>query len=449
MLPAWPARLSACAFAAGAAILALNGCSTIRHVFHSGDQATQRSDQLQVLQLKNMRFADEYVGSIIDPIRRFQASTDNAQDRLDAQNWMLSQATAAYIIASGPSPVVNAVDMVVLATLSRMVIDDVWRGGRFGEGAAQLRDAYHRLEPLALDIAKTVLPPDQIASLQQAIVEWRAKNPHVTAISYVHFRDIASSITRPAGGGTDSYSGLFNMLGLDPFSSLDPAVREVTQTRELAERTIYYAQRVPTLLDMQVERLTFQLATMPETKRLLTDADLIAGAASTTGKVAGDLANMVARERGAAIKQFMDAFAVETERTRQLVLDLHSALEAGTVTSNSLNATIHSFDELVAGFKTPASSGGGSAPPGRPFDITEYTAAAAQITGAAAELKQLMSGIDQSSPQLVQAADHASARLEGVVDHAYWRILQLIALLLLGGLGASLAYRAITRRWLA
>jgi hypothetical protein len=415
-------------------------------VFHRQDPSTLRAEQIQLLQLKNMRFADEYVGSIVTPIRLFQQSTENAQDRLTAQNWMLSQATAAYIIASSPSPTVNAVDLVVLATLSRMVIDDAWSSERFGERASALRDAYHRLEPLALNLVKGVLPPDQIAALQQAIVEWRAQNPHVTAISYVHFRDVAGSVQRPAGGA-DSFSGLFSMLGLDPFSSLDPAVHEITETRELAERTIYYAQRMPNLLDMQVERLTLEFATMPETKRMLADADLVAGAANTTGRVVGDLPNLLAREREAAIKQFMDAITVESAHTRQLVLDLRSTLEAGTQTSNSLDTTIRAFDQMMARFDKPPSSSGAAPKPGRPFDITEYTAAAAEITRAATEVKQLVAGIDQGSPALLQAAGQETARLQDVVDHAYWRLVQLIALLLLGGLAAALAYRAIAKRW--
>ena len=39
------------------------------------------------------------------------------------------------------------------------------------------------------------------------------------------------------------------------YTRLDPAVREITQSRELAERAIYYMQRTPDLLDMQIERL--------------------------------------------------------------------------------------------------------------------------------------------------------------------------------------------------
>jgi hypothetical protein len=436
------------ALAAAAVVLVLCDCSTIRHVFHSGDNANKQAEQLQLLQLRNQRFADEYVGSIIPPIRQFQTSTENAVERLEAQNWMLSQATAAYTIASGPSPYVNVVDMVVLATLSRMVIDDAWVGERFGERTAPLRDAYHRLEPVALQNAKGALPPDQIAALQRAIVEWRAQNPHVTAISYVHFRDIADSVRRPASGGSDSFTGLFTMLGLDPFGSLDPAVREITQSRELAERTIYYAQRVPNLLDMQVERLTFEFATMPETKRLLADADSVSGAASIAGRVIGEFPGVLAGEREAAIRQFMDAINVETTQLRQLTIDVRAALEAGTTTSNSLNTTIRSLDQMVAGFQKPAPAGGPEPSAGRPFDITEYTAAAAEITRAAAQLQQLIAGIDQANPALVRSAGEATMKLQEVVDHAFWRVALLIGMLLLGSLGVALAYRSIVRRWL-
>jgi hypothetical protein len=443
-----PSRLLCCAIAASIAAFALSGCSTIRHVFHTGNKPSQRNEQLQILQLRNMRFADDYVGSIVGPIRLFQASTEDATDRLTAQNWMLSQATAAYTIASGPSPVVNAVDLVVLATLSRMVVDDAWSGERFGDRAAALRDVYRRLEPQALEIVRQAIPPAQLAALEEAILAWRAQNPHTTSVSYVHFRDVANSVARPTRGGNDSFSGLFNMLGLDPFSSLDPAVRELSQTRVLAERTIYYAQRVPTLLDMQVERLTFEFATMPETKRMLNDADLIAGAAHATGNLVSELPNLLTKEREAAIRQFMDSVSVETTQTRQLVMELRSTLQAGTVTSESLNTTIRSFDQLVAGFRAPASEGGSAKAPGRPFDITEYTAAAAQISRAAGELGQVIAGIGQSTPALAQAADQASATLQKVITFAYWRVFLLIGFLLLGGLGTALAYRVISRRWL-
>jgi hypothetical protein len=435
--------------ACSVAILALCGCSTIKHMFHHDKGATERADQLQVLQFRIMRFADEYVGGISEPLQRFQASTDNAEDRLMAQNWKLTESTAAYTIASGPSAVVNALDMVVLTTLSRMVVDDAWVSERFGERATPLRDAHRRLEEQARTLAQDFVTADQFAQLQRVIDEWRRQNPHIRAVAYVHFRDFANSIGHPGSGEDISLGSLFSLLGIDPLSGLDPAVREIAQSRELAERTIYYAQRLPNLLDMQVERMTDQFAVTPETLRLLANIDRTARAAEDTGRLASELPAVLAREREAAIRQFMAAIDTESAHTRALITELRGTLEAGTATSNSLTTAIRAFDQLMAGFQKPAPTAGPSATPGRPFNITEYTAAAAEITRAADELKQLIAGIEQGGPGLTQSADRAAASLQGVVDHAYWRLAQLIGLILLGGLVTALAYRGIAPRLVA
>ena len=53
-------------------------------------------------------------------------------------------------------------------------------------------------------------------------------------------------------------------------TNLREAVAMVLEAnRELAERSIFYLQRMPGLLDMQIEKLTYTLAVMPESKALL------------------------------------------------------------------------------------------------------------------------------------------------------------------------------------
>ena len=185
------------------------------------------------LQLRGMRFADEYVG--------LHHSADKALSGVDRQQRVRSAQGPELAAVPGhrrlyhrqwSKPFINVVDMVVLATLSRMVIDDAWGGERFGERAAPLRDAYHRLEPLALEIAKGVLPPDQIAELQQ-------RNSRMACAKSTCDCDFVCALPRyrwlhgqPRSGGIAIRSaGFSHMLGLDPFSSLDPAVREITQSQ--------------------------------------------------------------------------------------------------------------------------------------------------------------------------------------------------------------------------
>lgn len=451
-------RMLRWALVLGIVVFALYGCSIMQSSSDKEEaEAAKRAEKIQELQLKVMRFADEYAGGVIEPLQRFQVTTDVAEERLAAQNWKLTQATAAYTIASGPNPVINAVDMVVLATLSRMVIEDSWVGERFGDRTLPLQEAHRRLEARTRELLADVLTTDQISQLQRIIDDWRASNPNLRAVTYIHFYDFAKSIGRPLPGESAAKGGLFAMLGLDPLSQLDPAVRELAQTRQLAERTIYYAQRAPNLLDMQVERLSYHLAAMPEVKRVLDSADRFGEAATATGNLADALPNVLAREREAAIRQVMDGITNDTMHTRALIAELRATLEAGTATSDSLKATSDSlnttmiaFDQLMKHFEKPKPVAGAPVePPGRPFDIREYTAAAAEFARTANELQRLVAGIEHGTPVLVQSADQVASNLKIMVEQLLWRVLLIGVLLLAGGLVTALAYRAIARRWFA
>src|SRR5215470_3749935 len=102
---------------------------------------------MQKLQLSVMRFADGYVGTSTEAINRLQRQLTNSEDLLLLQNWKVQQATSAYTIASGPNAVTNALDMVVLATLSRMVVQDSWVSAQLlGSQATAIQSTYVALE---------------------------------------------------------------------------------------------------------------------------------------------------------------------------------------------------------------------------------------------------------------------------------------------------------------
>jgi methyl-accepting chemotaxis protein len=418
-------------------------CATISNMMPAQKKAHEHAARLQELQIKVMRFADEYAGRLYDPINRMLNGPLTPEERLAVHSWRLSQASSAYTIASGPNSITNALDMVVLATLSRMVVEDTWETELYGERANELRDVHRRLEPEAWDLVREVLTPEQVQQLHTVIDEWRAQNPRVRAVAYIHLQDFARSIGRPKSS-QDGSANLFAMLGLDPLSNLDPAVQEIAQTRQLAERTIYYVQRAPDLLDMQVERLTFQLATMPEMKQLLADTNRVSLAAASAGALAGDLPQIVANERKAAIDQFMSALNSEQARARQLLSELRGTLAAGTQTSDSVNATIRSLDSMLARFDKPAPNPE-TQPAGRPFDITEYTATARELAAAAQQLQLLLAQLDSSTAAVERLSASATTSLSAVVDHAFWRGVQLILVLVGAVLLAMIAWHFVTR----
>ena len=98
----------------------LAGCGSLEQFLPGQGEARRAAEQSHDLQLRVMRFADEYAGRTKEALLDFQGSPE---DRVRAQTWKLQQIQAAYTIASGPNPVSNALEMVVLASLSRMVAD--------------------------------------------------------------------------------------------------------------------------------------------------------------------------------------------------------------------------------------------------------------------------------------------------------------------------------------
>jgi hypothetical protein len=426
----------------------LSACA-LTNRFFPDTGAEARAAELLKLQLNVMRFADEYTARITDQVVVFQQQTDSPTERLMAQSWLVSQATAAFTIASGPNPELNAIDMLVFVTLSRMVIEDRWSRERYPIQADGLLDAHKALEKRIWSFAIELLTPEQIGELQSSLEAWHRDNPLQRAVPFIHLEDFAFA-TSGARTGTTSVGSIFSFIGIDPLSNLDPAVRELTQSRQLAERAVYYAQRAPKLLSMQVQQLVFELAVMPESVGLLQNVERFSTAAQQTSALAADLPNLLAKERAATIDQLTGILDSREGQLQALIVELRSTLEAGTATSDSVQGTIASLDTLMARFEPTATSAAMSAttPSTRqPFDITQYTETLRQLGETAQDLQVLLNQVDTKVPALTQLSGQATAQMELLVDHVFWRLVQLGLGLIGMSLIGALAYRFIVRRW--
>lgn len=422
----------------------LSSCAVTNRLFRN-TAAEERAAALLQLQLSVMRFADEYTVRVSEQVVAFQQGTDNPRERLNAQGWLVSQATAAFTIASGPNAELNAIDMLVFASLSRMVIEDRWVAELYNGRAEGLLAVHKALEERAWRSSVEFLTPEQKGELKSSLDAWHRENPLLRAVPFIHLQDFAFATSRTPTG-TTSTGSVFSFLGLDPLSNLDPAVREIAQTRQLAERAVYYAQRTPKLLSMEVQRLVFELAVMPESVSLLQSIGNLSGAASQTSQLAADLPDLLARERAATIEQLTGVLDARQGQLQALIIELRSTLEAGTATSDSVNGTIASLDALLARFERPGTPGAASQPR-EPFDITKYTESIRQLGQTAQELQVLLSQVDTKAPALTELSDRATGRVESLVDHLFWRLVQLGLVLIATSLLGALAYRAIVRRW--
>ncbi len=433
--------------ALAAALLA--SCSTISSGVGYVTGSTQQKEQEELLvrlQAELMSFADVYVGEVLDAAARAPTPTPASQEKVLA--FQVRQATAAYEVASGGSPVTDLVDMLVLVTSTRTVADARRGEEPFSANDALLPKVLERLERTVWSISGQVMDAEQQERLRGFIAGWLARNPEIRDASVLRLADLSDL---PGGGavGLGTPGDLLKSIGLDPFGGIDPAVQEVQRSRLLAERAFYFAKRWPRLLEMQTRLLGLRLADQPAPARLLADVSRVSLAAESVARTAEGLPSLVDREREAAIRQFMDALSSQEARAQAMLREMRRTLDAGKGAATAVHGALGSLDSIVGVLARPAPPG---APPSRPFDVTEYTRALEQLGRSASELEALLRAVDRDAPRVAaligEAGREASDRGRALVDHAFRRLLTLSLLLVAAVLVAALLYRWVTLRLL-
>ena len=411
------------------------------------------------LQAAVMRLADEYSLIVAQAAEDFAAKVGTTEARQVAARIKLGQATAAVVNAAGQNPTVNALDMVVLASVSRMVAEDYLVGERFGNAAQPLLETSQRLETNAWSLIRRVLRPEQQEELRQLIQEWRRNYPHQRFVGAVRFREFAEAIGQTPQPGASKPTSVFSLLFLDPMAGLDPTLRAVEETRYLAERALYYGQRMPILVSWQAEYLALQLADQPAPKQMLTNVDQLTASMQVFAKTAGQLPQLVEQQREAAIQQvfagianersnILTSLASEEKKTRELLVEARGTLNAAREMATSVNTAIQSLESFMRYVAPPKTNAPAESPNKnrRPFDVLDYGTAADHIGGMAREINTLLTSVNQSLPQAKQLGQQAAGNVESVVHRGFWLGLVLIGILLAGAVFAGLAYRILANK---
>jgi ABC-type transporter Mla subunit MlaD len=191
--------------------------------------------------------------------------------------------------------------------------------------------------------------------------------------------------------------------------------------------------------------MTSDLLTRPELRGILADSDRISRSTERFAGVAEGLPGALAREREALINQLSNVLVAQEETLRPMLVELRQALEAANTTATSVDAVVKSLDALMA--RRPAGSAEPpDAEPAKPFDITEYTTAAAEFTRTATELRQLLTALDSTAPALASTLGSTVDQGRSLVNHVALMLAALILLLIGGTFASALAYRSLTAR---
>ena len=409
------------------------------------------------LQFEVLRFADNYSNSVAHASDRVSREIGTREAQVESLKWKLEQSTAAYVDGTGQNPVWNALDLVGLATVSRMVIEDARSRQVFGGSLEPLVETHKALEATAWALASQFLEASEQKELSDLFAEWRKQNPNERSVSGVHFREFALTLGKATSPSTVKANSIFSLLYLDPFAGLDPTTVAIEQSRELASRTVAYAERMPTLLRWQAELLALQVARQPDPQELMADVDRVSHSVEGASKTVQGFPALIDTQRKEAIDQIFAGVTTQREallgeldaregKLRALMGETKQTLDAGAQMSDSLKGTITALDAFVHYVSPPPDPNAPPAKPGKPFDPLDYGKAASDVGGMARDLTVLLSTVDKTAPQLGALGSRTAEDLKGVVDRAFWKGLVLILVLLVGAIPATLAYKALARR---
>ena len=392
------------------------------------------------------RFADEYMlsmGGGVDALRR----GPHALSAAEVLRWKVALSTETLAIASGPNALANLLDMTAFVTVMRMTMEEHWQPVVFGESALPMLESCRRFEATIWAHVAASLTSEHQTELRTAIEAWHHHNPAPENVLSARAVSFTSDVAKPGADADDRFGSVFGLLKMDPFSGLDPALREIAEARLFAERALYVVQRLPMLLRWHTELLSLNALEQPTVQQLVSNSTEIAASLGRFATVAEALPGHVSAEREAIV----GALEAQEASLTPLVNDVQQALTAGSEMSASLNTTLTTFDALMQRFGVGETNAVDSASTdSEPFRIQDYGDTAAQLDAAAAQVTELLRTFDQTlgstnlaqlSAQVGPAVQEVQAGGKAMVDYAFWKGLLLVTLTLL----AALLYRLICR----
>lgn len=422
--------------------------------------------EMSVLTEQLMRFSDSVGSEIKRASAEFAAQAGTVEARIQALEWRTTYHRAAVWLAVRPQAYSALFDLVLTLSLLKVEHEKTWML-RFGEANRPMLEAVTRLEGAAWKLADEVLTDSELAMVRTFHQQWLAEAPGEAFVFDLSRMPSFEQLSLRQAAQRGLFTGITDLVTLDPLAGLEPATREVELVRRLGDRFFFYLQRLPTLLTSELELQLLRASQAAEVRGVLADIERFSRASEALAGTAAALPPAVGAELRLALEQASAELTVQREA---LVQDLEEAraplvevlersqgtLEAGSEMSTALTAAIQALDAFVGRFQEPGVEQG-EAPPsagaepaepaGRPFDITEYGAAAAQIGAAAGELTAAIETLDRSLPEVQRVLDEAARRGEAAVDHATSRALLVLGVALVGGALVLLGTRWISRRW--
>ncbi|MFN3166182.1 MAG: hypothetical protein ACE37H_03860 [Phycisphaeraceae bacterium] len=437
---------------------ALTGCQVVDEATGVGNANVGQSLQQPAgtltrkeLSQKLRRLAMSYLGEVPESCELIASANPSLEQRLLALRIRADSSDSVIAIAADPDPQVALLNMVTIMTLQRMLAEE--RAQEFfGDLGPLYLNSARRMEDEAWKLAAQAMDAKEQQELRSLIVQYRKDHPNEVYVWWVRFSEFSG------------YKEQFSVAGIgqgivDIFVPVGSAVSGIESTTDVAERATWLAARQALIIQWRVELMYLQTLAAPETQRLLTDVERVSDTVDklpervakereaifsaidereqALGKLVGDANDTVKQVRGsiadakqvveqvdktvqnagttvATIQDTLKQADASLEKARAVLPESESALKQLDTTSATLNETVKSVDALLKQLEPDPDE-----PPGRPFDITEYTQAAQELGKTVEQLNTLVNNIDETAEPT--RLDATLQRVEGRASALIWQ----------------------------
>ena len=404
-----------------------------------GGRETEPVDPV-TLQEEMLRFADNFEVSTTSAAENLQKNGQPIS-RSELLNIKIVMTSGVYGLATGPSALANLVSLTVMVSGARSRVQHYWLPKVYGKSAQPVLDALRAREQQIWAIANRVLKPDMQAELRSAIDTWEKESAsplgELQAFASV---SLVNEITRHNTEGRRRFmpSSVFALLDMDPLAGLDPATRELTETRLFAERALFIGQRMPQLLAWQMELLAMRSTTTPQVTELIASTSRIAGAGDRLSQTAERIPGLLASER----EQLLRGLQKEQQGLGDLSRNFGQTFAEGGKMADATGQALNSFQAILTQLEKIPSD-----PNSKPFEIRDYAETANAINRMSQQVNELLktfllildpANLAKLSAQTELLTRQTEERGQRLVDYAFRQGLLLVALatliLLTGGL---------------
>lgn len=353
--------------------------------------------------------SDRVVSSVM---RETEAPLEEADDLSRKEvilRLRLDLATALWNAASGPNPFANAIDTYVTIDVARRMLN----GQSISNALGDDRDDVARvLDAAASDtrgLVRDFLSPSEFSALEAAVATSDTAKLDSSALDTIDLEKLLSGAQKRAPGKNPGIPSLLGILGVDPLAGLDPATREIAETRQFGERLLFNVQRLPYLMRMNAELLANDVAQELEVDKAVDAVDRASVAMAQIGRTVEGLPDRISQER----QRLVTDLGSESDRLGGLAREWRGALEAAKGTAGAADQALKTFDGVVQRMEGPP---GSPASTGEPLDVKEIGRTAAGVGSAANDLSNLLARLQQTLE--TPALDRMPALASSVVGEA-------------------------------